>query len=468
MSAEAGVRSARWGVALRIGRRDAVQHRERSLLVVVLIAIAAGVVALPMIEIGRALAPNSSFGVMAVVRLGMGMDPAARYGVDESTLTFTAVVAALAAVQAVLLIAPAFLIGVRRRVGELRLLAAVGARPSDVRRTVLAPALLSGGVGSVLGVGLTLGLLMWTAPATEPIEWLFAVVAGVCAVGFGVVVSAVAAWYPADVAVRPEPQRPREPLAGRRLAAAAGTSVLLGAGLSAWGAVQTLAVAVVVGVTVVEVGLVLLLAAMLRVLGRLPSRRAVAAFVLRDATRHPVRVLPAVAASLTLVAGVVGAICYQATTHRDIARTTNPVFVASDAPTQAVLVVAGTVAVLVVTWITTALAAEESQSDLEIFEAVGASAWVRRRMAAGQAAVVSVPAACFGVPAGLALGLLLVRVQADQVTNGGRPIPSYVIPWTAVLLLMVGLPAIVSTVAGLTARTGVRTGRPISRWTPSD
>ena len=336
-------------------------------------------------------------------------------------------------------------------------------------------------------------------------------------------------------------------------------AVAAGAFLAVQGAASR-PVQVIVGVVVAEVGLIALVGVLLGLLERLSARRAVTTFVLRDAARHRVRVLPAVAASLAMVALASAAMVYQQSQHaqevgryvasapigsalvltddghvgrargargpggagghprtrrrcvprsgrtgrpwswstvrsragpccpawdlssvtprsprrwvcprrpaptwpRDAsswltpARSTdgmvrlgllgsasermNESALPSDTATYVVLVGGGVLAVLLVTWVVTALAAQEARAELETLEVLGAPPGTRRRIVAAQAGLVAVAGTWCGVPAGLALGVLAVQFQASQVIAGGRPAPPLVVPW-ALVPVLAGRPA---------------------------
>lgn len=95
------------------------------------------------------------------------------------------------------------------------------------------------------------------------------------------------------------------------------------------------------------------------------------------------------------------------------------------------------------------LAAAEGRSDAATLLAVGASPGVRRRIAAGQAAVVVGLGVLLGSVGGLLAGATLVRQMASQ----GDPTWRFVVPWPYVLGIVVGIPLLTIAVAFLTART---------------
>lgn len=643
MSAPTGTSLAvRWAVALRLGRRDAAAHRLRSVMVVVLIAVATGVVALPAIALARALTPEGGVGISGTLH-----GRSARLQIDPATFTTLGVVGALAAVQAILLITPAFLLGVRRRVRELGVISAAGAGPADLRRAILAPGLICGAVGAALGATLAYGLVLVAIPVANPDELVTGALAAAAAGLFGTTVAVAAAWYPAVVAMRDSDlgalrggrvEGP-SPRSASWILPVALVAVAVGAVLAVQGTASR-PVQVIAGVVVAEAGLIGAVAVLLRALERVPALGAVTTYVLRDAARHRVRVLPAVAAGVAVVALASAAMVYQQTQHAaeeglyvaaapigsaivlsdddpdrlvdraalaGISTVTpvraavgpgdRPIVVAdgrllrgsaltsrgtlvgdralvaalalpvqagddlaagrvlvadadrisgdgtveltvlgrqvdvtvpaataeglgeyadlilsqeaaddlgltvggvgaivtageplagwqlgvlrnggadvvelengppdlSDPVTQYGLVAAGILAVLLVTWLTTALAAQEARADLETLEAVGAPPGTRRRIAAGQAGLVATAGAWCGVPAGIALGALLVDVQASQALRGGRPAPDLSVPWWPVAALLVLLPVTVALLSALTTPTGIRLTRHVDR-----
>ncbi|KRD43931.1 hypothetical protein ASE38_07010 [Cellulomonas sp. Root930] len=457
---------APWSVALRLGRRDVRRYPLRAGLVVVMVAVATALLTLPAVMLARALTPGAELGISGSLHGG-----GATNVIDPASLVVLGIAAALAVMQAVVLITPAFLVGVRRRVRELSLLAAGGARPADVRRVVLVPALLSGSAGAVLGAAAGCAFVVLVVPVASSDELLAALLAAALAALVGVGVAVGAAWYPAVLAVRLDPARAiggsptpaQTVLTPWWVPASGAVSLVAGTGLAALAVPQQSPVAVVGGVVLADTGLIILVAAVLGGLERVRATGAVAAYVLRDAARHRERVLPAVAASLVVVAAVTAAISFQATHHDAQQRMYAGSSFPSDARTQVVLVGAGVVAVLLVTWVTAALAAQEAQAELETLEVLGAAPGTRRRIVAAQAGLVAVAGTLCGVPAGLALGVLAVQFQASQVISGGRPAPPFVVPWTVVLVLALAVPLVVSGLAALAVRTEVRLTRHVDR-----
>jgi len=658
--------AGRWRVALLLGRRDVTRHVLRSVLVVLAVALSTGLLGMVVVTVARALVPGGGLrvtGISAEPEDGPG--PFGTISMDRATLVVLLCAGALAVLQTVLLVAPAFLVGVRRRLRELGLLLAVGGRAADVRRIVLAPAVVCGLVGSVLGAlgGTTMALL--SGPVRSPAEAAVLVPATLLVVGLGALVAVAAALVPAVVATRipavlalagrVAPHRRSRALVVRRagLAVVALAVVVVGVRIALAGREGDVG-PLVGGVVLAEAGLVTLVGAGLGALGRVPAHGVVAAFVLRDAARHRLRVLPAVSASLVLVAGATAGLTYQQSLRtqdertyaqvapvgaafvateassaddlaalRDAAGTVSavrtvaavhlaggaglflavgdvpagppeplgrtsvvtqsgplvgdaalvdalglgapaaralaagdvllasdedlepggtvrltppggetvavpatvvpavrpyadivlsagaaerlglPVEVAGavvvperpytdaerdrldaalapaapivehgpgvdpdidDRGTRYALVIGGALAVLLVTWVMTALAAEESRGDLATLQAVGASPGARRRIAAGQAGLVAALGSWCGVPAGVALGALFVSARSADLSGDPYRLAPLTGPLAGPLLaLLVGLPLLVALLAALTTRTSVPLARRTDR-----
>src|SRR5690606_27295843 len=147
-----------------------------------------------------------------------------------------------------------------------------------------------------------------------PTEVLTTAVAVAGVMALNTILAMLAAWVPARSTLRGSPigalkGRPEttgpthRPGAWPAIVALVAIGVLTGGGLLAqWGAQRAMPTPMVTGVVLVEVGLLILLGAVLGGLGRLPSRGVVTAYVLRDASRARTRVLPAVAAGTIIVA----------------------------------------------------------------------------------------------------------------------------------------------------------------------
>lgn len=309
----------RWRLPLLLGWRDVTGHKLRTALVVVTVALATAIVGLAAGTIARVLTPGAGLA------LSSRFDERATASIDDATVGVLLVAGALGLVQTLVLVAPAFLISLRRRTRELGLLTAAGARDSDIRRIVLGPALVSALLGVLIGGPVALALVLNTPGLTAgEVGTAALAVAGVMALN--VVLATLAAWIPARRTLQASSiaaltGRSGAP-AGRSgheaawaigaLVAAAGGTVLA---LSGAGTVS--AAPMVIGVTLAEAGVLVLIGTLLVGLGRLPIRGLVAAYVLRDAARARTRVLPAIAAGTIIVAAATAALAYSATMHAE-------------------------------------------------------------------------------------------------------------------------------------------------------
>jgi putative ABC transport system permease protein len=127
------------------------------------------------------------------------------------------------------------------------------------------------------------------------------------------------------------------------------------------------------------------------------------------------------------------------------------------------LVVAAALVTLGGTFAAVGLAAAEGRTDVATLAAVGAGPFVRRRVAAAQAAVITVLAAPLGLITGLLAGWALVRLHGGtnwpssdtfsdwrQAYFNGWP---FAVPWPAVIALVVGVPMLAIVVAFVTTRS---------------
>ena len=114
--------------------------------------------------------------------------------------------------------------------------------------------------------------------------------------------------------------------------------------------------------------------------------------------------------------------------------------------------------VLVAALVATALAQAEGQADLATLTALGGTLGLRRRLVAGQAAVI----AGLGAALGLLLGLLPGSAVAMSLTylsdsTGDVVGGLVVIPWLRLALVVIGVPAIAALVAALARPAGADT-----------
>lgn len=237
---------------------------------------------------------------------------------DPTTMAVLALVVAMVLLEVVLLAGPAFAVGAKRQARSLALMASAGATPAQVRRTVLAAAVVLGGVAAVGGVLLGLGLGAAVLPLVQrlsgewlgpfDVPWLPVLAVG----GFGLLSALLAALAPAVVVAR---QDVVAVLAGRRGDAAVsrrspvvgGVLLGVGVGVAAYGAFTQGNETAIAGAAVLCVlGMVLLVPLLLAGIGRLAGRLPLALrYAVRDAARQRSRTAPAVAAVAATVAGVV-------------------------------------------------------------------------------------------------------------------------------------------------------------------
>ncbi|GGM29787.1 FtsX-like permease family protein [Micromonospora yangpuensis] len=242
-------------------------------------------------------------------------------------------VGGLGLLEVVLLVGPAFAVGVRRRRRDLALVAVAGGDPRHLRRIVLADGVVLGCAGALAGVVLGVAVAFAARPLTE--QYLFqsrfggyrcwpAALALTAAVA--VLAGVLAALTPAWTAAR---QDVVAGLAGRRTAPPHRRRWLLigvvltvgGAGTAAAGAVTTRTTLILAGLVLGELGLVCCTPTLLGVLARagrvLPLAPRIA---LRDASRNRSSAAPAISAVMAAVAGSVTLGSYLASSNaRDLA-----------------------------------------------------------------------------------------------------------------------------------------------------
>lgn len=260
---------------------------------------------------------KSGFAVLSrgVINDGHGILSGVDMGAEASLFR---IIAAAIMIEVVLLAGPAFAVGVRRQRRELALIAAAGGSPRDIRRVVIAQALVLGFGASIVGAvaGLVVSRILVAqdlqvlADGFGPFDWSPALT--VLAVALGSVSAMVAAYAPAR-------QVSREPLptvlAGRRIEAGSRTGwPIFGLVLALVGVASTINFGrpnhsendIAVGAILVVVGVVFLTPALIRFVARLaPSLPLPFRLALRDTARHTARSAPAIAAVMAAVAGIV-------------------------------------------------------------------------------------------------------------------------------------------------------------------
>lgn len=227
-----------------------------------------------------------------------------------------AAVVAVALLEVVLLIGPAFAVGARRSARSLAVVAAGGGTVRALRAVVLGTGVvvgtLSALVGTTLGVAAALVAVSVSSDNVPMIPWL--PVLGILLVGVGI--ATAAAWLPARGASKADVVAV---LAGRRGEVAhrrwpAVVGAVLGVGGFAGAIVAGIAgqaLLLAAGVVVGEIGLVLACGGIVAGLGRLARHLPLAwRFALRDAARHRGRTAPALAAVLIAVAGAGAGLVY--------------------------------------------------------------------------------------------------------------------------------------------------------------
>jgi putative ABC transport system permease protein len=240
-------------------------------------------------------------------------------GTDSAVVTVAVLVVVMALIEVVLLAGPAFAVGARRLQLSLALVASSGGTPRQLRRIVLATAVLLGGfaavVGLVLGIGLAAALLplvqRMSTQYAGPFDLRWQELAGIA--GFGFASAVLAAYVPAWLASRQDPvavlagrrgdprPRARSPLAGLALLGLGVAGAVVGARRSSGGE-NFIAGSAILAV----LGMVLLIPVVLAALGRVAQRWPLfLRYAVRDAARHRTRTVPAVAAVAATVAGVV-------------------------------------------------------------------------------------------------------------------------------------------------------------------
>ncbi|MDO7868057.1 FtsX-like permease family protein [Nocardioides jiangxiensis] len=232
-------------------------------------------------------------------------------------------VSTMALLEVVLLAGPAFAVGARRMQRNLAQVAATGGTPGQVRRAVLATAVVLGGIAA--GVGLVVGVVLgrvgvpiaqhYDQSVFGPFDVVWSQVLLIALLGW--LSAVIAALVPAWIASRQDIVKvlggrrgdrapgKASPVLGALLAAAGIAAAVVGARHGGdWGTIAIAAAAVLA-----VVGGVLLLSPVLALVGRLAGRAPLPLrYAVRDAARHRARTVPAIGAVLATVTGVV-ALC---------------------------------------------------------------------------------------------------------------------------------------------------------------
>ncbi|MGC5017821.1 FtsX-like permease family protein [Micromonospora sp. DT47] len=279
-------------------------------------ALAARLNAHGILVVGRTPVPGAA---------DLGVD-AGRTPLPDAEETSTAVlVGGLGLLEVVLLVGPAFAVGVRRRRRDLALVAVAGGDAVHLRRIVLADGLVLGLGGAALGLLLGIATAFAGRPLVEQYV-LGARVGGyrvfptalVAIAGVAVLAGVLAALAPAWTAARQDVVaglggRRTVPPHRRRWLVAGVALTVLGAATAAAGAQRTVAVVVLTGLVLGELGLVFVTPTLIGLLARagrvLPLAPRIA---VRDASRNRSSAAPAISAVMAAVAGSVAVGVYVA------------------------------------------------------------------------------------------------------------------------------------------------------------
>ena len=271
--------------------------------------------ALGFVAVSRAVLTEPPAGVSAVSDAGLPLSVQARGLAPVVAVTLVALL------EVVLLIGPAFAVGVRRTERHIALVAAVGGDRRTLARIVryggAAIGLGASVIGATVGVGLAAAYRLLARDAEDPFAYpnlRVPVLAILGAVAVGTTIAVAAAWLPSRRAARIDAVAAlasRRPATPRRRGAGALAAIALVAGglLSLWAVTDGSLLTLAVGLTAVAVGLVALSGTLVAVVGLLAPRLAPAGrFAARDADRQRTRTAPAVAAVLAATAGMVTAV----------------------------------------------------------------------------------------------------------------------------------------------------------------
>ncbi|MEV0152254.1 FtsX-like permease family protein [Micromonospora sp. NPDC050686] len=240
----------------------------------------------------------------------------------------------LGLLEVVLLVGPAFAVGVRRRRRELALVAVAGGDAAQLRRVVLADGVVLGCLGAAIGVALGVAAAFAGRPLLE--EYLLMARSGgyrvfpaalaaiaLVAVTAGVLAALAPAWTAArqDVVAGLAGRRSAPPHRRRWLVLGVALTAA-GSAVAAFGAARSQPTGILLGLVLGELGLVFATPAMLGGLARfgrlLPLAPRIA---LRDASRNRSSAAPAISAVMAAVAGSVALGVYLASEgDREVAR----------------------------------------------------------------------------------------------------------------------------------------------------
>ncbi|MEW2374683.1 FtsX-like permease family protein [Micromonospora sp. NPDC047812] len=244
--------------------------------------------------------------------------PDARLPMDVEGMSVSVLVGGLGLLEVVLLVGPAFAVGVRRRRRDLALVAVAGGDDAHLRRIVLADGVVLGALGAAVGVALGVAAAFAGRPLVEQHLYgarfgayrcwpeALAAIAAV-AVLAGVLAALAPAWTAARQDVVAGLAGRRTPPAHRRRWLTAGVALAVGgAAVAAFGAARTAPAVILAGLVLGELGLVFATPTLVGLLARLGRSLPLAPRIaLRDASRNRSSTAPAISAVMAAVAGSV-------------------------------------------------------------------------------------------------------------------------------------------------------------------
>ncbi|MFY1619893.1 FtsX-like permease family protein [Micromonospora sp. WMMD736] len=256
---------------------------------------------------------------------------------NASDLSTMVLIAGLGLLEVVLLVGPAFAVGVRRRRRDLALVAVAGGDAAHLRRVVLADGVVLGSLGAAAGLLLGVGAAFAGRPVMEQYVFgtrfgayrcwpLALVVLGGVAVLAGVLAALAPAWTAARQDVMAGLAGRRTPPPPRARALVSGLALVVGgAALAAFGASRTSPAVILAGLILGELGLVCCTPTLIGGLARLGRVLPLAPRIaLRDASRNRAAAAPAICAVMAAVAGSVALGGYLASDAVRDARTYRP------------------------------------------------------------------------------------------------------------------------------------------------
>ncbi|WCN82860.1 FtsX-like permease family protein [Micromonospora sp. LH3U1] len=244
---------------------------------------------------------------------------------EAGDLSTGVLIAGLGLLEVVLLVGPAFAVGVRRRRRDLALVAVAGGDAAQLRRVVLADGVVLGVLGAAAGLLVGVGAAFAGRPLVE--QYVFGarfggyrcwptalVLLGGVAVLAGVLAALAPAWTAARQDVSAGLAGRRTPPTTRARWLALGLALVAGgAGLAAFGATQTSPAVILTGLILGELGLVCCTPTLIGALARLGRVLPLAPRIaLRDASRNRAAAAPAICAVMAAVASSVALGAYLA------------------------------------------------------------------------------------------------------------------------------------------------------------